>query len=157
VTNSLAALSRGLVYCTEPYRISFAGKLDVLCFDKTGTLTKDEMILRGVVAPQDISLLFAASTASGNSSSSRTKPGGDSPGDDEQFDLDAMPVLLMEPDAAHIEVFEATSSFDAVAAIMGTCHDLVPRNNAMGSSGLLASSHGDAMGIYLPHRLCLSR
>ena len=37
VTNSLAALSRGLVFCTEPFRISSAGRLDVLCFDKTGT------------------------------------------------------------------------------------------------------------------------
>ena len=49
VTNSLAALSRGLVFCTEPFRIPFAGKLDVLCFDKTGTLTVDKMVLKGVV------------------------------------------------------------------------------------------------------------
>ena len=49
VTNSLAALSRDMVFCTEPFRIPFAGKLDVLCFDKTGTLTKDKMILKGVV------------------------------------------------------------------------------------------------------------
>ena len=51
VTNSLAALSRGLVFCTEPFRIPFAGRLSVLCFDKTGTLTKDKLILRGVVTP----------------------------------------------------------------------------------------------------------
>jgi cation-transporting ATPase 13A1 len=36
VTNSLATLSRGLVFCTEPFRIPYAGKLDILCFDKTG-------------------------------------------------------------------------------------------------------------------------
>jgi cation-transporting ATPase 13A1 len=36
VTNSLAALSKGLVFCTEPFRIASAGKLEVLCFDKTG-------------------------------------------------------------------------------------------------------------------------
>ena len=29
VTNSLAALSRNLVFCTEPFRIPYAGKLDV--------------------------------------------------------------------------------------------------------------------------------
>jgi cation-transporting ATPase 13A1 len=51
VTNSLTSLSHYLVYCTEPFRIPLAGRLDVLCFDKTGTLTKDEMLLRGIVAP----------------------------------------------------------------------------------------------------------
>ena len=56
VTNSLAALSRHLVFCTEPFRIPFAGKLDILCFDKTGTLTKDQMILRGIVAAYDVDL-----------------------------------------------------------------------------------------------------
>jgi len=55
VTNSLAALSRGLVFCTEPFRIPFAGKLDVLCFDKTGTLTKDKMVLKGVALAADTS------------------------------------------------------------------------------------------------------
>jgi magnesium-transporting ATPase (P-type) len=67
VTNSLAALSRHLVFCTEPFRIPFAGKLDILCFDKTGTLTKDKMILRGVVAPHDIS--FCSDSNAGMSSS----------------------------------------------------------------------------------------
>jgi magnesium-transporting ATPase (P-type) len=136
------------VYCTEPYRISFAGKLDVLCFDKTGTLTKDQMILRGVVAPQDMPLLFAVNTASGNSSSSRARPSCYSPGDDEQFDLDVMPVLLMEPDTARTEVFEAASSFDAVAVVMGACHDLMPRSGGLGSNGVLSMDHGGSIGIH---------
>ena len=54
VTNSLVALSRGLVFCTEPFRIPFAGKLDVLCFDKTGTLTMDKMVLKGVVGSPEV-------------------------------------------------------------------------------------------------------
>jgi cation-transporting ATPase 13A1 len=112
ITNSLTALSRSMVYCTEPFRISFAGKLDVVCFDKTGTLTKDEMILKGVAAVREVDL-FAPRTA-----------GGDKKDDDEDEDAD---------------LFEANSASDLVKCIMGTCHDLVHKNNhrISGSEGVL--------------------
>eukprot|EP00981_Chlorochromonas_danica_P003785 scaffold691_cov181-Ochromonas_danica.AAC.38 len=99
ITNSLAALVRSMVFCTEPFRISFAGKLNVVCFDKTGTLTKDEMVLKGVAAPQEISLFHPQNTDRNNDNK-----------EEEELDSD-----LLDTDCAT----------DLVKCIMGCCHDLV--------------------------------
>ncbi|OAX38565.1 hypothetical protein K503DRAFT_151206 [Rhizopogon vinicolor AM-OR11-026] len=49
VNASLVALSKYAIFCTEPFRIPSAGRVDICCFDKTGTITAENLVLEGVV------------------------------------------------------------------------------------------------------------
>ncbi|CAI5747188.1 unnamed protein product [Peronospora destructor] len=59
VTNSLITLTRSDIFCTEPFRIPAAGRIDICCFDKTGKHRGELDIIASEQLPLDTELILA--------------------------------------------------------------------------------------------------
>ena len=55
VNASILALQGKQIFCTEPFRIPLAGKVDTCCLDKTGTLTDRDFEVIGFYEPSNFS------------------------------------------------------------------------------------------------------
>lgn len=101
VNNSLMALMKLGIFCTEPFRIPSAGKVDICCFDKTGTLTSEKMIMHGIAGVSSVAGSATKSTAPTKGEDSEKKSNNDP------------------------ELIDATDAPLSTATILAACHSLV--------------------------------
>jgi len=96
VNTALMTLLRAGVFCTEPHRVPFAGKLTNCLFDKTGTITTDTLSLEGIV----------------NSGDGKTAKG------------DEAAVVIRIP-GCEFGLEPVKSASAAASLVLGACHSLV--------------------------------
>lgn len=109
VNTAILALWRAHVFCTEPFRVPYAGKLTAALFDKTGTLTTDQLQVVGVASFGDDSDLSASSSSSSAAAAS------------ESWATATHAVELQVPSKARMRV----------RMVLAACHSLVSVGDAL--------------------------
>jgi cation-transporting ATPase 13A1 len=126
VNTAILALWRAHVFCTEPFRVPYAGKLTAALFDKTGTLTTDQLQVVGVTSfGTDDDLGGAPSAASASASAAA-----------------AAHVAQDWSSATHaVELQPASKARMRVRMVLAACHSLVSVGDAlMGDPTEMAAS-----------------
>lgn len=123
VNSALKTLVLLGVFCTEPFRVPYAGRIDVACFDKTGTLTSDFLILRGFSGLSSLDPLTLVKASSSSSSSTTASASSSTPTASSSSSPSTEISALSQPLESQL------TNYRFAELVVAGCHSLMARND----------------------------